>query len=194
MSVLNHRQAAAATARAEWERRPVFLDTETTGVDAWDEIVELAVIDHDGTTLFETLVRPTRTVSPGAYRVHGISALVLRDAPQWPDAWASVRAVLAGRRVGIYNAKFDLGMMRNSHRAHQLEWDAAACDAFCIMDMYAQFYGERHSSYGTFRWQSLEVAGRQCRIPLPNAHRAAADAQLARAILQHMAKHSPSST
>jgi DNA polymerase-3 subunit epsilon len=191
MSNPGHRHAAAKAARAEVERQPVFLDTETTGIDAEDEIVEICVIDHDGRTLFESLVRPTRPVSHGAYRVHGISALVLRDAPAWPEAWAAVRAVLAGRRVGIYNARFDLTMMRNSHRAHALDWDPGACDAFCIMEMYAQFNGERGSGYGAFRWQSLAVAGRQCRIALPNAHRAAADARLARAVLLHMAMQSP---
>lgn len=188
MNTPSHRQTAIREARAERERTPVYLDTETTGLGMSDEVVELCVLDTSGTTLYESLVRPTRPVSDGAFRVHRIGALQLRDAPPWSDVWAQVGKVLAGRRVGIYNAKFDLTMMQQSHRAHGIAWDAKACDAFCIMELYARYHGLRNPMTGSFRWQSLEDAGRQCRIALPNAHRASADARLARAVLHHMAE------
>jgi len=181
------RQLAAQAALAELNREPLFLDTETTGIGSADEIVEIGVIDPRGAVLFESLVRTARTISPGAQRVHGISTAVLRGAPTWAEVWPQVRTLLAGRRIGIYNAKFDVSMMQNSHRAHQLEWSPPDCDAFCIMELYAQFYGERQGGYRSYRWQSLDAAGRQCAIRLPNAHRAIADAQLARAVLKHMA-------
>ena len=184
---MNHHQSAIAVARAELARMPVFLDTETTGMGVNDQIVEICVLDHDGSLLFESLVKPTWTISPAAQRVHGISPQMVQSAPPWYEVWSETRKALAGRRVGIYNAQFDLNMMRQSHQAHGLRWSAADCDAFCIMDLYAQFYGKRGAGYGSFRWQSLDAAGRQCRISLPNSHRAQADARLARAVLKYMA-------
>lgn len=185
---MNHRESAIAAARAERERRPVYLDTETTGLQAADQIVEICVLDADGAVLVETLVRPTCPVSHGAYRVHRIGALELREAPSWATVWPRVAPVLTGRRVGIFNAQFDLTMMRQTHGAHGMAWDARACDAFCIMELYAQYAGDWRARSGGYRWHSLEDAGRACRIALPHAHRAVADARLARAVLQHMAE------
>lgn len=96
-----------------------------------------------------------------------------------------MQALLNGRRVGIYNAEYDLRLIQQSHVAHRIAEKAAGSNAFCIMKLYAEFFGQR-GSYGGYRWQSLDKAARQCRIRLPNSHRAAADAQLARAVLLHM--------
>lgn len=184
---LRDRQLAAQTALAELNRQPIFLDTETTGLKDADEIIEIGIIDYHGVTLYESLVRTARTISPGALRAHNISTAVLRGAPTWAEVWPQVKPLLEGKRVGIYNARFDLGMIQNSHRAHKLAWAAQDCHAFCIMELYAQFYGEQQGGYRSYRWQSLDAAGRQCGIKLPAAHRAVADAQLARAVLLHMA-------
>jgi hypothetical protein len=58
---------------------------------------------------------------------------------------------------------------------------------FCIMKLYAQYYGQWNSRRGDYRWQSLDAAGRQCRIPLPNSHRAKDDALLTKAVLENLA-------
>ena len=105
---------------------------------------------------------------------------MVKDAPTWPEVWTVVQATLQGRPVGIYNAEFDLRMMAQTHRRHSMGWGYPDFQAFCIMKLYADFYG-------TGRWQSLDSAGHQCRLSLPNAHRALADTLLARALLHHMA-------
>lgn len=40
----------------------IFIDTETTGLnkDGTDEVLEIAIVDSDGMTLLDTLVRPVR--------------------------------------------------------------------------------------------------------------------------------------
>ena len=44
--------------------KPVYLDTETTGLEKQDEIVEISILDFDGTILFESYIRPVN----GSYR------------------------------------------------------------------------------------------------------------------------------
>ncbi|HID85120.1 MAG TPA: 3'-5' exonuclease, partial [Anaerolineales bacterium] len=39
---------AIRTAKAWLKRRPVYLDTETTGLDEGAEIIEIAVVDTNG--------------------------------------------------------------------------------------------------------------------------------------------------
>ncbi|MBR9829321.1 MAG: 3'-5' exonuclease, partial [Oceanospirillales bacterium] len=59
----------------------VFLDTETTGLDDDAQMVEIAVVDENGSVLFESYCRPTVPVDPGAQAVHGIGSEVLAGAP-----------------------------------------------------------------------------------------------------------------
>ncbi len=166
---------------------PVYLDTETTGLDARAEIVEIALVDHNGSVLLDSLVKPTRRIPWDATRVHHITDEMVAGAPTWAELWPQVQAILHGRRVGIYNAEFDLRMITQSHAAHKVAETAAGSNAFCIMKLYAEFFGER-GSYGDYKWQGLDKAARQCGIDLPNSHRAGADARLARAVLEYMAR------
>lgn len=185
---MSHRHTAILNARKLCSSRPVYLDTETTGLDLTAEIVEICLLDHDSSPLLHSLVRPRRPIPASAMRIHNISNEMVQGAPSWPEIWPQVREILEGRDVGIYNAEFDMRMMQQSHRLHGMGWDCQDSRFFCIMKLYAEFYGEPSRYYGSFRWQSLDQAGRQCGIHLPNSHRAFADTLLARAVLQHIAE------
>jgi DNA polymerase III epsilon subunit-like protein len=182
-----HRRQAIEEARRAVADQPVYLDTETTGLDADSEIVEICILDHLGRPLVDTLVRPEGRIPPGATRIHGITDAMVRDAPRWPEAWPAALRALAGRRVGIYNADYDVGMIRRVNQRHGL--GRANAGAFCIMKLYARYHGEPSDRRaGEYRWQRLEDAGRQCRIVAEgDLHRARADTALARAVLHHMA-------
>ncbi len=181
------RRSAIERAREFLTRQPLFLDTETTGINEQAEIVEIAVVDHEGQPLLNSLVKPHGRIPVDATAVHGIDARMVQDAPTWGELWPAVRAMLNGHSVGIYNADFDVRMIRQSNRLAGLAGQQAGVTAFCLMKLYAEYYGDWNASRASFRWQSLEAAGRQCAIALPNAHRAQADALLARAVLLHMA-------
>jgi hypothetical protein len=90
--------------------------------------------------------------------------------------------------VATYNAEFDLQMLQQTQAKYRMrnQIDQIAT-FFCIMKLYAQFHGEWNSGRGNYRWQTLEQAGRQCQIPIPNSHRAKDDTLLARALLHHIA-------
>lgn len=165
---------------------PLFLDTETTGLNDFSEIVEICIVDHNGSILFESLVKPTRSIPIDAMRIHGISDPMVQNAPSWVQVWGDIKSILDGRQVGIYNADFDLRMLRQSNAKYNLKWEIET-SFFCIMKLFAQFYGSWNNARSSYRWHSLEAAGRHCRIPLPNTHRAKDDTLLARSVLLHMA-------
>lgn len=174
------RKLAIQKAREYLAMRPVFLDTETTGLDIGAQIIEVCVVDHDGNVLVNNLVRPQGPIPADAMRIHGITDEMVRAAPTWPEVWPEVEGVLSGRYVGVYNADFDLRMLRQSHQRYGLPWLLSQGRFFDMMKLYADYKGFQ-------RWVTLEVAGRQCGIPLPNTHRAQADALLVRALLQYIA-------
>lgn len=182
MSALTARQAAMQLARAKLALQPVYIDTETTGLGPEAEIVEICVLDHTGRALINTLVKPRAAIPCNVTLIHGITNTMVAKSPSWRDLWADVAAALDGRHAAIYNAAFDVRMMQQSTARQRLRWNLPNTEFFCVMDLYAQFYGRN-------RKQKLSEAGRQCRIELPNAHRAQADALLARSVLQHMANY-----
>ena len=179
-------QTTVLRARRILRSDPLFFDTETTGLDRYAEIVEIGVVDAAGQTVLDSLVRPKRRIPADATSVHGITNEMVLDVPTWPEVWPQVKRLFADRRVGIFNADFDLRMMRQSHERHALSWEALGGRAFCVMKMYARYYGEL-LGIGNMKWQSLQRAGQQCGIALPNSHRAVDDARLTSAVFRHMA-------
>jgi len=182
------RLKAIQVAKTKIQRQPVYLDTETTGLGNRDEIVEISILDHNGSLLFDSLVCPTRKIPADAIAIHGITDEMVQGAPQWIEIWPEVQAILQDRELAIYNADFDIRMIQQTHSIHRQAGEYLPRDYFCVMRLYAQFKGDWNYSRRSYQWHSLENAGRQCRIPLPNTHRARDDAALARAVLYYIAE------
>ena len=168
---------------------PVFLDTETTGLGATDQIVDLAVVDRYGQVLLDTLVKPTVPLPPEVTAVNGITPEMLEGAPSFPDIAGKLAELASGRQVITYGAGFDVKMIRQTATAWGLP--SPVQSAFCAMIAYAEFYGKK-GSWGDWKWQKLEAAARQCAIQMPdNLHRALADTQLLRRVFLHMVSRDP---
>jgi DNA polymerase III subunit epsilon len=180
------RQLAIEQAREILKVQPIYLDTETTGLEKTDEIIEISIIDHDGQTLFESLVKPSQPIPYSSTQIHGIRNEDVQSARAWPIVWSQVQNILRNRRVVIYNVEFDLRLMQQSHARYRLPWNARI-DAVDMLKLYAQFRAEWDPKRRSYRYHSLANAGQQCGINLPNAHRATADTLLTRALLEYIA-------
>ena len=180
-------QEAVKQARDLVARGPLYLDTETTGLGTRSEIIEISIIDDHGAVRFDSLVRPRDRIELDAIRIHGITQEMVSDAPLWNEVWPPIETILDGKLVGIYNRDFDLRLMKQSHQRYWMPWRVQEENFFCIMRLYARFRGDWDTRRGDYRWHSLEAAGRQSRIQLPNSHRATDDARLARELLHFMA-------
>lgn len=151
-----------------------IVDTETTDLNG--VVLELAIIDLAGQTLFHSLINPESHVSPGARSVHQITDKELAAAPTLPQIWPAVVEALAGRTLLLaYNADFDSGILEYSARRYGLEplvqkWR-------CLMRLYAKFVGEWSEYWESYRWQ-----------PLNGGHRALGDVLAALDILRAMAE------
>jgi DNA polymerase III subunit epsilon len=187
---LSPRKSAILKAREKVAIHPIYLDTETTGLKSTDEIIEISVIDDDGKVVYESLVRPTQPISPDAMAVHGITNQDVQKAPPWPVIWPTLRTYLFCCEIGIYNAEFDIRMMQQSHARYRLPWKENL-KSFDIMNLYALYKGEWDNVRRSYRYHSLAKAGKECQIDIPNAHRAATDTLLARALLHFMADSDP---
>lgn len=179
------RTVAVRTARQVLSTNPVYLDTETTGLLADAEIIEMAIVDNAGEVLFEQLIRPQTIIPQEAIAIHHITNAMVADQPTWDEVWLAVQGVLSGKTVCMYNAEFDLRLIDQSNDRYGIRRERFA--AFDIMKLFAQFRGVINRRTNTYRWFRLEQAGAYCGIDIPNAHRAKDDTLLTRAVLHWIA-------
>jgi DNA polymerase-3 subunit epsilon len=184
------RQQAIQSARAVLDLKPVFLDTETTGLNLSDEVVEIAIIDFEGQVLADSFVRPKKPIPPDATRIHNITNQMVMAAQTWPVLWVQkIRPILIGKMIVAYNAEFDLRMMQQSYEQYQMAW-REKLQSFDLLKLYSRFRGEWDGTRREWKYFSLDEAGKASGISLPNAHRAMADTLLARELLLFIAKSS----
>jgi DNA polymerase III subunit epsilon len=102
--------------------RQIFLDTETTGLNAegGDRIVEIGCVEMVGRRLTgdnrHFYLNPQRASHPDALRVHGLSEEFLADKPLFDAVADDLMAYLQGAELVIHNAPFDLGFLNEELR------------------------------------------------------------------------------
>jgi DNA polymerase-3 subunit epsilon len=97
--------------------RQIFLDTETTGLNAegGDRIIEIGCVEMVGRRLTgdnrHFYLNPQRASHPDALRVHGLTDEFLADKPLFAAVAEELLAYLAGAELVIHNAPFDIGFL-----------------------------------------------------------------------------------
>ena len=186
-----HRSPQDQQSASEWARtmlddpKAIILDFETTDVkDA--EIVQIGAINMQGDVLMETLVKPATPISPGAQRVHGISAETVRSAPDFAKLYIQFSALLGGATVIAYNVKFEQSVVNSVCTRRKLPMPRPKTWT-CAMQTYAKFYGMWNPRRNFYTWQSLSKACAQQQIIVRDAHDALGDCRLTLALIQKMA-------
>lgn len=167
----------------------LILDTETTGLGSDAEICQIAIIDAQGNTLLDTLVKPMKPIPAEATRIHGITNEMVEDAPFFN--YEQIKAILYDRNVIVYNMDYDMRMLYQSEEAvgsfQVTDWDVVASNWYCAMQAFAEIYGDWNPRYGSYKWKSLDVACTFYGIQNTGAHSALADCQATLAICKAMA-------
>ena len=95
----------------------VILDTETTGISTTEKhrIVEIGCIELDNQIptkkIFHEYLNPQRSVSEGAYKVHGYSDKFLSDKKTFSEIAENFLNFLKDKTIIIHNAPFDLSFL-----------------------------------------------------------------------------------
>lgn len=184
----------------QWLENCNVLDTETTGLGRDAEICEISIIDHQGNTQIDTLVKPSKPIPADATKIHGITNEMVADAPTWPEIHDQVTALLSARPLVIYNASYDLKLLEQTAASYGLNmlttnppkgiakqqvWGEHG--VHCAMLTYAEFYGEWNNSRNDYKWQRLGNAAKQQGVELDGtAHRALYDCQMTLGVIQAM--------
>ena len=158
------RAAAIQWAQQMLEQRCLLLDSETTGLGPDAEIVQLAVVNHQGVTLFDTLIcplEPSKVLRPGkggkcAADIHGLMPEDVADAPTFRDIYPELWRVVRDRPVVIYNRDYDVPRLKYVCKLANVAMPFRTEDAHCAMLAYAAFVGDWNDYRGNYRWQPLQ--------------------------------------
>lgn len=156
------------------DEKYIILDTETTGLESDDVIIEMSIINLKGETLLDSLISPLKADFEEATALHGISQEMLESAPKWSEIWPSIQAILKDKIILIYNAEFDERMIDQTCAVAGVE--PIELKTICIMDLIMQY---EESKY----WTSLSNAVSYC-----VDHRAKADCLAVLDLLKQISK------
>lgn len=131
----------------------VCIDIETTGMTKIDEIVEISIIDGNGSILVHSLVHPYWMNSwEDAEAIHGISPEQVKDAPYLHELIPRIYAALSSASTCIgYNLYSDLSFLPASLSEN------LSFDTIDVMQEFAPIYGEWSDYYEDYKWQSLST-------------------------------------
>ena len=161
-------------------RRPIYYDTETTGVRSdKDRIIEIAAFDPVNDRSFCALINPEMPIPPEATAIHHITDEMVAGAQTFKEVGTDFVAFCSGECVLIAhnNDAFDKLFLENEFKRAGLE-----IPAFCYIDSlkWARKYRKdlpRHTL------QHLrEIYG----IPPNQAHRALDDVIVLHQVFSHM--------
>lgn len=148
-------------------------DTETTGLGDKDQIIELALVNRQGMTVLEMQFKPTVPINPKAQAVHGISEADLKNCPTFEAMAPVVLTLLKKQPLIIFNADFDLRLLKQTCNAFDIDLDLDDLKAHCAMQLAADYYG------ATNRHGTISLANAMDRANVEwegQAHSAEADA------------------
>ncbi len=134
----------------------IVIDTETTGLNAAeDELLQVSIIDNEGTVLFDSYIKPTQhTEWAEAERVNHITPEMVDNSPTIEEVMPEINDILKryDKIVG-YNVKFDIGFLRENYA--EFSEKVEQVDA---MEMFAPIYGEWNEQKENYKWQKLTTA------------------------------------
>lgn len=92
----------------------LILDVETTGVDARTaELLQVTIINDNGETLFNELLKPCATSWDRSQMIHGITPEMVKNCPHISEKIGEINEIL--KRADIvagYNVSFDINFLK----------------------------------------------------------------------------------
>lgn len=172
----------------------IYLDTETTGFNKDDQVIQIGVIDQDGKVLINTLVHCEKEVPQAAFDIHGISNEMLADAPKFNEIYPQLLELInKAEKVHIYNSAFDVRLLKQTCESHELtpfSYAVAGKSNYpgtklnCVMNAYAKMFFDGE-------WVKLGEACHYENIDCSDlhAHDAVSDCEMTRRLLNSMRDH-----
>lgn len=173
----------------------IILDTETT--DLYGEVIELAIINNEGSVLFNHRIKPKEEkITPTAEAIHHISMEMLKDEKELSFYMDELTDIFARyKNLVIYNAAFDIERLNvslnvNDFPEFKFGFKCMDINIKCAMRDYAYYYNEYNDYFNDYKWQRLETAAKRFDFDFTNItpHEALSDCLMTLHVIESMAK------
>ncbi len=163
----------------------LVLDTETTGLNNHDQIIELSILSSRGEIIYNQRYKPTVPISDGAYRCHGINLHDLENEPSFEVDACEIKRILLNNNIVIFNASYDINILRSTFKAVGMDDSFLdLVETYCAMHASAGIYGSTNK-HGTI---SLANAASFVGFTNPKAHSALGDCITTLAVMRDLRK------
>ena len=150
----------------------VVLDTETTGLEKTDQVIELGIVSEEGVILYHSFFKPDVPIHPEAQQIHGIPEASLENAPKFVTEWHRIAEILVGKNIVGHNIiDFDMRLISQTLRMQ------GGGDAIC-QDLVKNCYYDTYRIAKSLGYQkrSQQALMRRFGITKCERHRAIDDA------------------
>ncbi len=150
-------------------RALVVLDTETTGTETTDRVIEIGttVLHVDGTRKhWEQRFNPGIPIPPAATEIHGITDADVADKPPFSEYALRIKRGLTERDIAGYSVRFDISMIDEELRRCGLKLDLTGVN---VIDAAGIFFKKEPRTL-------TAAVQKYCGRSHEDAHGAAADA------------------
>lgn len=170
--------------------RPLYLHLATSKHGSQGEVVEVGLLETDGSPLLDELVCPQGAIRPDMSAIHGLTNEVLRAAPAWTEVYPRLRLALQDRRVVVYDPAACLDLLRHSTSIAHLRWAIDEESFIDVQALFARFHGQREAQSGRFRTFPMLEAANMLGLNTETIvyRRALEDATLLRSMLMALAQ------
>lgn len=135
----------------------IILDTETTGLDEYAEVIQIGVTDGAGKVLMDNVqCKPLRSIPAEATAIHHITNEIMICAAPFQSAWDTLTHIADGKIVVVFNAAYDRRVLLQSASRLPLPEPLLPVRWECAMLKHAEWVGEWNDYHGSFRWQKLQ--------------------------------------
>lgn len=151
------RNDAITWARSVLDNKDNYLifDTESTGLNENDEIIQMSIIDLHKNELYNTLIKPKlkKSISRDATIIHGLEKKDLIEAPYFETAIHKFLQVIENKTILIYNAEFDIRLLQQTCYAN--DCPKFPLSYWCVMKEYSKFIGQWSEYHQDYKYQKL---------------------------------------
>lgn len=142
-------------------RDMICFDTETTGIGASAEILQLSIMDGAGDVLFDEYMRPRYAQEwPEAERVHHISPAMVADKETIDFYRQQIVEILENARIYVgYNVLFDIKMLKYAGFS-MAPFHRKNVQVIDVMRNFAPIYGDWNPKRNSYNWQKLETCAK----------------------------------
>ena len=155
----------------------IFFDTETTGLNADDEIVELAITDELGNEIYCQRFKPSKKMNPKASQLTGITDDMLIDMPSFASEFDKIKSIFTNADQSIaYNIDFDVRLLLQTCEKYDIDTNwISKINKRCAMMMYSNYAYCWYNTVAAAKRYKLTDACSKMSIKIQNAHSAVGD-------------------